>query len=185
MADWSRCRTGATTSEYCCVGWWTGGCFLSSFRSGPQPKLWWLIKKVLSNLSRTKSGMKDQSLSWWDWFVNVAGLRADVNGTILVLDGDEKHAPRILEFNLRGRRFLECAIFPVTIPLSKTDLRDFAYDWETGHAYIVDMGQADLTKPAQPATSILICGLVGCKSCFCAFDGLMPPEAAVKLTVRY
>jgi len=115
-------------------------------------------------------------------FVNVAGLRADVNGTILVLDvGDEKHAPRILEFNLRGQAVSGVRYIPRNYTTEQTDLRDFAYDWETGHAYIVDMGQADLTKPAQPAIIDLDMRSGWVRRAFVHFDGLMPPEAAVKI----
>ncbi len=115
-------------------------------------------------------------------FINVMGLRATTNGTIVVLDlGDKDHAPRLIEFNLRGQVLAGVHYIPRDFTTDQSFLQDFAYDWDKGHVYIADMGQADLTKPATPA--IIDVDMRGgwIHRTFTHFPGIMPPEDPVKV----
>ncbi|MDD3021544.1 MAG: L-dopachrome tautomerase-related protein [Alphaproteobacteria bacterium] len=115
-------------------------------------------------------------------FTNVMGVRASTNGTVVVLDmGNEDHAPRLVELNLRGQVIVSVRYIPRDFTTEQSFLQDFAYDWDKGHIYIADMGQADLTKPAKPA--IIDVDMRGgwIHRTFTNFPGIMPPEEPVKV----
>ncbi|MCB1559310.1 MAG: hypothetical protein KDJ50_10345 [Alphaproteobacteria bacterium] len=85
-------------------------------------------------------------------FSNVMGVRASTRGSVFVLDlGDENFAPRVIEFDVLRRRLVGMRYIPRNFTTAQSFLQDFAINWDNNHLYIADMGQADLSKPAQPA----------------------------------
>ncbi|MDY0028746.1 MAG: L-dopachrome tautomerase-related protein [Pseudobdellovibrionaceae bacterium] len=84
-------------------------------------------------------------------FTHVTGIRSTTRGTILVLDmGNEKHAPRFVEFDVLRRQVMTTRYIPRDFTTEQSYLQDFALNWDINHAYVSDMGQLDPTQPAKP-----------------------------------
>lgn len=114
-------------------------------------------------------------------FINVIGIRATTSGTVLVLDmGDTTHTPRVIEITPAQPPIAAVRYIPREVTTPQSFLQDLAFDWDKGHAYIADMGQADLTKPAQPAIIDLDMKKGWVRRHFADFAGIAAPATPIE-----
>lgn len=96
----------------------------------------------------------------WNGTTNLSGLgysrvamvRAKINNSVLTLDlGDDRHAARIVEFNLDAHQPGNVNYIPVNFLTEQSQLAGFVYDWEQNRVMVLDSGARDPSKAATPA----------------------------------
>lgn len=105
------------------------------------------------------------------------GIRASLRYALMILDmGTDKVPPRIMVIGLGDNKVMEIYPIPQELLTPQSFLQDFAIDWTDNTIFIADMGQADLTKPAEPAILVIYHNpLQSPRRVLAGHDSVMPP----------